>query len=56
MENTKRAGLFRIALGFACFAFLQRAGWSTTAYPPPLFMITITPDSGCGRGLKQFSL
>jgi YVTN family beta-propeller protein len=45
MENTKRPGLFLTAPGLACFAFLQQAGWSTTAYSPPPFVRTTLSNS-----------
>ena len=45
MENTKRPGLFLTASGLACFAFLQPAGWSTTAYSPPPFVTTTLSNS-----------
>ena len=45
MENTKRPGLFLTALGLACFAFLQPAGCSTTAYSPPPFVRTTLSNS-----------
>ena len=45
MENTKRPGLFLTAPDLACFAFLQPAGWSTTAYSPPPFVRTTLSNS-----------
>ena len=45
MENTKRPGLFLTAPGLACFAFLQPAGWSTTAYSPRPFVRTTLSNS-----------
>ncbi|MGH7982981.1 MAG: YncE family protein [Candidatus Udaeobacter sp.] len=45
MKKNKRPGLFLTALGLACFAFLQPAGWSTTAYGRPLFVITTLSNS-----------
>jgi len=45
MENTKRAGLFLAAPDLACFAFLQPASWSTTAYNRPPFVRTTLSNS-----------
>jgi YVTN family beta-propeller protein len=45
MENTERPGLFLTAPALACFAFLQPAGWNTTAHSPPPFMRTTLSNS-----------
>jgi YVTN family beta-propeller protein len=48
VENTKGPGLFHTAPGLACFAFLQPAAWSITAYSRPPFVRTTLSNSVAG--------